>query len=230
MSSPALFQCGAGTACTKHLSRLSRRGAAVRARRARHLETVVCPRSVPFKGLTRRSLDLGQLVPGLGGGAEQSFLALRDPEIKRSGSGCPITAMRCRALAMDHGRALWRMGVPELKAPNGSALMARVRRLAHPLPSFTQKQISAGRRAYPGAACSRRPVQAWPPKLVPVTVELPVDQLLTCLVEDAEVEATGVKVDSAVVLVLLGVESHRGLLGERVFHSPHQPTGISSSE
>src|SRR5690349_8770806 len=90
MISPALFQCGAGTACTKHLSRLSRREAAVRARRVRDLETILCPHAVPFKGLTRRSSDLGQLVAGFGGGAEQSFSVLRDPKLKWSGSGRPI--------------------------------------------------------------------------------------------------------------------------------------------
>jgi hypothetical protein len=38
-----------------------------------------------------------------------------------------------------------------------------------------------------------------------------------------------VQVNSAVELVLPGVESHRGLLGERVFHVPHQPTAWVSS-
>lgn len=61
-------------------------------------------------------------------------------------------------------------------------------------------------------------------QFLPVAVELPVDQFLAGLVEDAEVETPGVQVNSAVELVLPGVESHRGLLGERVFYSPHQPT------
>jgi hypothetical protein len=44
------------------------------------------------------------------------------------------------------------------------------------------------------------------------------------LVEDAEVETLGVQIDSAVVLVLLGVESHRGLLWSKGLPCPRQPT------
>lgn len=50
-----------------------------------------------------------------------------------------------------------------------------------------------------------------------------VNEGFTGLVENADVHAAGVKVDSTVMLVLLGVESHRGLLGQRVTH-PRQPT------
>ena len=39
-------------------------------------------------------------------------------------------------------------------------------------------------------------------------------QDLSGLVQDAEVHGAGVEVDAAVVLVLLGVESHKGLLVE----------------
>ena len=96
----AWFPNGAGTACTKHLSRLNRRrvAAAARARRARGLETILCPHAVPFKELTHRPGDRGQLVRGLGEGQSshhpRSFVILIR---KRSGSGCPIPAMRCRA-------------------------------------------------------------------------------------------------------------------------------------
>src|SRR5688572_10597972 len=82
MPTSAWFSAGAGTACTKHLFGLSRRFAAVRARRARGLETDLCPHAVLFKRLARRSSDLGQLVRGLGGGAEQSSSLLQDPDVK----------------------------------------------------------------------------------------------------------------------------------------------------
>jgi hypothetical protein len=39
-----------------------------------------------------------------------------------------------------------------------------------------------------------------------------VDQRLTGLIKDADVHAACMEIDSAVVTVLLGVESHRGLL------------------
>jgi hypothetical protein len=50
--------------------------------------------------------------------------------------------------------------------------------------------------------------------------ELLVDQRLTGLIKDADVHAACMEIDSAVVTVLLGVESHRGLLSLR----PTQPT------
>jgi len=49
-------------------------------------------------------------------------------------------------------------------------------------------------------------------QLVALAGELAMEEGLAFLVEDAEVETLGVQVDAAVVLVLLGVESHRGLL------------------
>ena len=54
--------------------------------------------------------------------------------------------------------------------------------------------------------------------------QLAVDEDFADLIEDAEVEATGVQVDPAVVLVLLGVESHRGLLSRGSWIRPQQPT------
>jgi hypothetical protein len=45
--------------------------------------------------------------------------------------------------------------------------------------------------------------------------ELLVDQRLTGLIKDADVHAACMEINSAVVTVLLGVESHRGLLSLR---------------
>ena len=45
--------------------------------------------------------------------------------------------------------------------------------------------------------------------------EVPVEHRLSGLVEDADVQRAGVEIDSAVLSVLRGVESHRGLLLSR---------------
>jgi hypothetical protein len=45
-----------------------------------------------------------------------------------------------------------------------------------------------------------------------VAGQLPVHQGLALLVQDADIEAAGVEVDTAVMKMLSGVESHRGLL------------------
>jgi hypothetical protein len=68
-------------ACNKHLSRLSRRRAAVWARRPAALETILCPHAVPFRVLTHGSGEPGQLSAG-SGGAEQSSWILRGPDVK----------------------------------------------------------------------------------------------------------------------------------------------------
>src|SRR6185369_8097339 len=60
-------------------------------------------------------------------------------------------------------------------------------------------------------------------ELITITSELSMEEGLAGLVEDADVETPRMQVDSAVMLVLLGVESHRGLLGQRVY-PPRQPT------
>src|SRR5918999_1350741 len=60
-------------------------------------------------------------------------------------------------------------------------------------------------------------------ELVAVAGELAVDEGLAGLIEDAEVQAAGVQVNAAVVLVLLGVESHRGLLSRGLWIA-QQPT------
>jgi hypothetical protein len=49
-------------------------------------------------------------------------------------------------------------------------------------------------------------------QLFSVTGQLPVCESLALLVQDADVEAAGVEVDTAVIKMLSGVESHRGLL------------------
>src|SRR5215218_7352189 len=51
-----------------------------------------------------------------------------------------------------------------------------------------------------------------PKELVSVTVELLMDQGLTGLIKNADVHVASMEVNPAVVTVLLGVESHRGLL------------------
>ena len=72
MSSSAWFQNGAGTACTKHLLRLSRRLDDGAGPEIRVLETFLCPHAGLFKVGARSRLDCVQLCDGLGGGAEQS--------------------------------------------------------------------------------------------------------------------------------------------------------------
>jgi hypothetical protein len=57
-----------------------------------------------------------------------------------------------------------------------------------------------------------------------VAGELAVDEDLADLIEDAEVEAASVQINPTVVLVLLGVESHRGLLSRGSWIRPQQPT------
>lgn len=62
-----------------------------------------------------------------------------------------------------------------------------------------------------------------PEELVSVAVELPVDEGFAFLVEDAEIQAPSVEVDAAVVTMLLGIESHGGLLSDR----PTKPTAVA---
>jgi hypothetical protein len=50
-----------------------------------------------------------------------------------------------------------------------------------------------------------------------------VQQDLAGLVEDAEVHGASMEVDAAIVLVLLGVESHKGLLVEGFTRSQSLP-------
>jgi len=137
MNASALFSTGAGTACTKHLFRLSRREAAVRVRRTRDLETDLCPHVAPFTELTRRSEDRVQLIFGVGGGAEQSSSIYRDPEMKaeRERVSNPSDLLPS-PFAMDRECALRRMGMPERQIRDGSARVAQVRRQAHPPPSL----------------------------------------------------------------------------------------------
>ncbi len=76
------------------------------------------------------------VVCGLGGGAEQSFSILHDPDLKTERervsnpkqwlpSPCHGSSVRSQA-----------HGLPEQRSFSGSALMARVGRRAHPLSSF----------------------------------------------------------------------------------------------
>jgi hypothetical protein len=51
-----------------------------------------------------------------------------------------------------------------------------------------------------------------PQQLVSVTGKLPVHEGIALLVQDADIEAASVEVDTTVVNMLSGVESHRGLL------------------
>src|SRR5690349_7238562 len=81
MSSSAWFPNGAGTACTKHLLRLSRRLSDGADPEIRVLETFLCPHAGPFKGVARSHLGYVQLCDGLGGGAEQSTSLPRDPDV-----------------------------------------------------------------------------------------------------------------------------------------------------
>lgn len=92
MSASAWFSTGAGTACTKHLFRLSRREAAVRARSARVLETILCPHAVPFTGLTRLSENRGQLSAGSVEGQSSHSRSFVDPDI--SGAGADVQSQR----------------------------------------------------------------------------------------------------------------------------------------
>src|SRR5215218_3480789 len=77
------------------------------------------------------------VVRGLGGGAEQSSSILRDPDGKteREQVSNPRDTLP-GSCAMDPECARRRMGWPEVKILDGSALMARVRRRAHLLPSL----------------------------------------------------------------------------------------------
>src|SRR5688572_15993134 len=136
MCASAWFSAGAGTACTKHLFRLSRREAAVPARSAGVLETILCPHAVPFTESTRWSGNRGQLYAGSGEGQSSHSRSFVDPDV--SGAGAGVQSQRCAAglFAMERDRAQRRMGVPVMKNLDGLALVARVGRLAHPLPSL----------------------------------------------------------------------------------------------
>lgn len=65
---------------------------------------------------------------------------------------------------MDLGRALRRTDLPDRKVLAGSALAAPVRRRAHPLSSLNVDKALHVEGASCAAACSRRPVPAWPPE------------------------------------------------------------------
>ena len=75
------------------------------------------------------------VVCGLGGGAEQSHSFLHDLDVKteRERVSNPSDTLP-GSCAMDSECVPRRMGLPEVKILDGSALMARVRRRAHPLP------------------------------------------------------------------------------------------------
>jgi hypothetical protein len=62
-------------------------------------------------------------------------------------------------------------------------------------------------------------------ELLAVAVELSVEESFAGLIEDTEVEATRVEVDTAVVPMLLGVESHGGLLSHRPTSLPRWQAG-----
>src|SRR5689334_22747060 len=125
MNASAWFSAGAGTACTKHLSRLSRRGAAVPARSAGVLETILYPHAVPFTGATRRSGNRGQLYAGSGEGQSSHSRSFVDPAVEAerervSNHGAVLPG----PYAMARGRAQRRMGLPVMRSLDGSALMA----------------------------------------------------------------------------------------------------------
>lgn len=71
-----------------------------------------------------------------------------------------------------------------------------------------------------------------PEELVAVAGELLVHQSLAGSVKNADVEAAGVEVDAAVVTMLLGVQSHRGLLSGVSIPAAYRsgrPEGASTS-
>ena len=78
------------------------------------------------------------VVRGLGGGAGQSSSTFRDPDRKteRERVSNPSDALP-GSCAMDPECARRRTGLPEGKTLDGSTLLARIRRRAHPLPSIT---------------------------------------------------------------------------------------------
>jgi hypothetical protein len=83
------------------------------------------------------ALGHGQLVGGLGGGAEQSSSILHDPDLKAERERVSNPTQRLPgSYAMDPECVRRRMGLPEREIHAGSALLARVRRRAHPLPSL----------------------------------------------------------------------------------------------
>src|SRR5688572_20461257 len=86
------------------------------------------------------------VVRGLGGGAEQSFSILRDPDVKteRERASNP-SDMLPGLLAMDPKCARRRMGLPKGEILDGLARMARVSRRAHPLPSLNIVSPCCGR-------------------------------------------------------------------------------------
>lgn len=51
-----------------------------------------------------------------------------------------------------------------------------------------------------------------PEELLRTSIQVTMDEGLARLIEDADVPGSGVEIDTAVVAVLLGIESHRGLL------------------
>ena len=88
MTFSAWFLNGADAACTKHLSRLSRRLGGGAEPQLRVLETFPYPRTGPFKVRARGSVVRVQLCVGLGGGAEQSSSLARVPDVPQNVSRC----------------------------------------------------------------------------------------------------------------------------------------------
>jgi hypothetical protein len=77
------------------------------------------------------------VVRGLGGGAEQSFSILHDPDGKAERKRVSNPKAKLPgSYAMDPECARRRMGLPEERILEGLALLARVGRRAHPLPSL----------------------------------------------------------------------------------------------
>ena len=56
-------------------------------------------------------------------------------------------------------------------------------------------------------------------ELLGIAGHVPVQENLSCLVDDAQVHCADVEINAAIVLVLLGIETHRGFL---LFGGSHQ--------
>ena len=128
------FKMGAGAACTKHLSRLSRREAAAAGRKPRSLETILCPHAVPFKGLTRRWPTFSYCA-GSGEGQSSYSRSPRSWAEKGARAGVQSHAWATGPSGHESRSALRRMGLPAREVLLGSAFVAPVGRTAHPLSS-----------------------------------------------------------------------------------------------
>ena len=154
-------------------------------------------------------LDVGQQLAALSGEeqapaqqvAGSAHLARIDIGVRevaatqQGGNLVGVDSVVLRLAAVD---GLHVKGVAEDK---GEALLAT--EVGHPVPA--EEAFDGDRQVLSvGSESLQQPFS--------VTGQLPVHQGLALLVQDADIEAAGVEVDTAVMKMLSGVESHRGLL------------------